>query len=72
MVFGPFLRDIVKTNESQRNLRIFGPDETMSNLLGSLTALREGAAWRPSRPGARRTIVGRIGQGRLRGAAPLH
>jgi xylulose-5-phosphate/fructose-6-phosphate phosphoketolase len=30
-VLGKFLRDIVKLNESQRNFRIFGPDETLSN-----------------------------------------
>ncbi|WP_423820652.1 phosphoketolase family protein [Salinisphaera sp. SPP-AMP-43] len=28
---GPFLRDIVRLNEAQRNFRIFGPDETLSN-----------------------------------------
>ena len=36
MVLGPFLRDIVKMNDSQRNFRIFGPDETMSNLLDAV------------------------------------
>ena len=30
-VLGRFLRDVVKLNESQRNFRIFGPDETLSN-----------------------------------------
>jgi xylulose-5-phosphate/fructose-6-phosphate phosphoketolase len=30
-VLGPFLRDIMKLNEEQRNFRIFGPDETISN-----------------------------------------
>jgi len=35
-VFGKFLRDIVKLNEAQRNFRIFGPDETLSNLLGAV------------------------------------
>ncbi len=30
-VLGRFLRDVLKLNESQRNFRIFGPDETMSN-----------------------------------------
>ena len=35
-VFGKFLRDIVKLNEEQRNFRIFGPDETLSNLLGAV------------------------------------
>ena len=30
-VLGPFLRDVMKLNEDQRNFRIFGPDETLSN-----------------------------------------
>ncbi|MDB6092715.1 MAG: Fructose-6-phosphate phosphoketolase [Verrucomicrobia bacterium] len=30
-VLGKFLRDVVKLNDSQRNFRIFGPDETISN-----------------------------------------
>jgi xylulose-5-phosphate/fructose-6-phosphate phosphoketolase len=30
-VLGPFLRDITSLNQSQRNFRIFGPDETLSN-----------------------------------------
>jgi len=30
-VLGRFLRDIVKLNAEQRNFRIFGPDETLSN-----------------------------------------
>jgi xylulose-5-phosphate/fructose-6-phosphate phosphoketolase len=30
-VLGRFLRDITKLNEPQRNFRIFGPDETLSN-----------------------------------------
>ena len=36
MVLGLFLRDVAKANESQANFRIFGPDETLSNLLGSV------------------------------------
>ncbi len=35
-LLGRFLRDIVKLNEDQRNFRIFGPDETISNGLESL------------------------------------
>lgn len=35
-VLGPFLRDVVKSNEEQRNFRIFGPDETISNGLGAV------------------------------------
>ncbi|MBC7658525.1 MAG: hypothetical protein H7249_02335 [Chitinophagaceae bacterium] len=30
-VLGPFLRDVVKLNAKDRNFRIFGPDETLSN-----------------------------------------
>jgi xylulose-5-phosphate/fructose-6-phosphate phosphoketolase len=30
---GPFLRDVIKLNEAQRNFRIFSPDETISNRL---------------------------------------
>ncbi len=30
-VLGQFLRDVTKLNEVQRNFRIFGPDETLSN-----------------------------------------
>ena len=33
---GRFLRDVVKLNSEQRNFRIFGPDETLSNGLGAL------------------------------------
>jgi xylulose-5-phosphate/fructose-6-phosphate phosphoketolase len=32
-VLGPFLRDIIKANEAQKNFRIFSPDETISNRL---------------------------------------
>jgi xylulose-5-phosphate/fructose-6-phosphate phosphoketolase len=35
-VLGPFLRDVVKLNATQRNFRVFGPDETLSNGLGAL------------------------------------
>jgi xylulose-5-phosphate/fructose-6-phosphate phosphoketolase len=35
-VFGRFLRDVVKQNCEQRNFRIFGPDETLSNGLGAV------------------------------------
>jgi xylulose-5-phosphate/fructose-6-phosphate phosphoketolase len=30
-VLGRFLRDVIKLNEEQRNFRLFGPDETLSN-----------------------------------------
>ncbi len=33
LVLGSFLRDVVKMNEDQRNFRLFGPDETLSNRL---------------------------------------
>ncbi|HVU39393.1 MAG TPA: phosphoketolase family protein [Opitutales bacterium] len=32
-VLGVFLRDVIKLNQDQRNFRIFGPDETLSNRL---------------------------------------
>ncbi|HTF16281.1 MAG TPA: phosphoketolase family protein [Burkholderiales bacterium] len=35
-VLGRFLRDVVKLNEEQRNFRVFGPDETLSNGLEAL------------------------------------
>jgi xylulose-5-phosphate/fructose-6-phosphate phosphoketolase len=35
-VLGKFLRDVTKLNQDQRNFRIFGPDETVSNLLGAV------------------------------------
>jgi xylulose-5-phosphate/fructose-6-phosphate phosphoketolase len=33
---GVFLRDVATLNREQRNFRIFGPDETLSNRLGSV------------------------------------
>jgi xylulose-5-phosphate/fructose-6-phosphate phosphoketolase len=35
-VLGPFLRDVAKFNETERNFRVFGPDETLSNGLAAL------------------------------------
>ena len=35
-VLGPFLRDLAKLNNDQRNFRVFGPDETLSNGLEAL------------------------------------
>ncbi len=35
-VLGPFLRDVATLNDSQRNFRVFGPDETLSNGLEAL------------------------------------
>jgi len=35
-VLGRFLRDVVKLNDDQKNFRIFGPDETLSNRLDAV------------------------------------
>ena len=35
-VMGIFLRDVMKRNWEEKNFRVFGPDETASNRLGSL------------------------------------
>ena len=35
-ILGEFIRDIIKLNQEQRNFRIFGPDETLSNRLNSV------------------------------------
>jgi xylulose-5-phosphate/fructose-6-phosphate phosphoketolase len=35
-VLGPFLRDVAMLNDTQRNFRVFGPDETLSNGLEAL------------------------------------
>ncbi len=35
-VLGKFLRDVVAENETQQHFRVFGPDETLSNLLGAV------------------------------------
>lgn len=35
-VLGGFLRDVAKLNLESHNFRIFGPDETLSNLLGAV------------------------------------
>jgi xylulose-5-phosphate/fructose-6-phosphate phosphoketolase len=35
-VLGQFLRDVARRNQGERNFRIFGPDETLSNLLGAV------------------------------------
>ncbi len=36
LVLGQFLRDVVTLNTQERNFRVFGPDETLSNLLGAV------------------------------------
>jgi xylulose-5-phosphate/fructose-6-phosphate phosphoketolase len=35
-VLGQFLRDVIRDNADQRNFRIFGPDETLSNRLNAV------------------------------------
>jgi xylulose-5-phosphate/fructose-6-phosphate phosphoketolase len=35
-VLGEFLRDVAKLNQAERNFRVFGPDETLSNMLGAV------------------------------------
>jgi xylulose-5-phosphate/fructose-6-phosphate phosphoketolase len=35
-VLGKFLRDVMKSNESTKNFRVFGPDETASNRLEAI------------------------------------
>jgi xylulose-5-phosphate/fructose-6-phosphate phosphoketolase len=35
-VLGGFLRDVAKANREQRNFRVFGPDETLSNRLNAV------------------------------------
>jgi xylulose-5-phosphate/fructose-6-phosphate phosphoketolase len=36
MILGKFLRDVIKLNGKERNFRIFGPDETLSNRLNAV------------------------------------
>jgi xylulose-5-phosphate/fructose-6-phosphate phosphoketolase len=36
LILGKFLRDVTQLNQAQRNFRVFGPDETLSNLLGAV------------------------------------
>jgi len=36
MVLGNFLKDVATLNRDQHNFRVFGPDETLSNLLGAI------------------------------------
>ncbi|CAN5138137.1 phosphoketolase family protein [soil metagenome] len=35
-VLGNFLRDVITLNEAGQNFRVFGPDETLSNMLGAV------------------------------------
>ena len=36
LVLGKFLSDVIKLNQEGRNFRVFGPDETLSNLLNAV------------------------------------
>ena len=36
VVLGRFIRDVLHLNQHQHNFRVFGPDETISNLLGAV------------------------------------
>ncbi len=36
LVLGSYLREVVRLNEPERNFRLVGPDETVSNLLGAV------------------------------------
>ena len=41
VALGRFLRDVTKLNEDQRNFRLFGPDETISNRLDAIFEVTE-------------------------------
>ena len=43
-VLGPYVRDVLKENREAKNFRVFGPDETLSNRLGSIFEA-EGRRW---------------------------
>ncbi len=43
-ILGRYLRDVMSLNDSARNFRVFGPDETESNRLGALFEVT-GKAW---------------------------
>ncbi len=36
LVLGRFIRDVIKMNKDQKNFRLFGPDETLSNKLNAV------------------------------------
>ena len=50
LVLGKFLRDTVQLNEAERNFRVFGPDETVSNFLGAVFEVTN-RQWDASRQG---------------------
>src|SRR5829696_4598058 len=47
-VLGTWLRDVMRANESSRNFRVMGPDETASNRLGALFEVTD-RAWMAER-----------------------
>jgi xylulose-5-phosphate/fructose-6-phosphate phosphoketolase len=49
-VLGGYLRDVMKRNADNRNFRVFGPDETLSNRLGALFEATERAWVAETRP----------------------
>jgi xylulose-5-phosphate/fructose-6-phosphate phosphoketolase len=50
LVLGKFLRDTVQLNAAERNFRVFGPDETVSNFLGAVFEVTN-RQWDASRQG---------------------
>lgn len=44
IVLGKFVRDVIKANMDAQNFRVFGPDETLSNRLGSVFEVTD-RAW---------------------------
>ncbi len=36
LILGKFIRDVIRLNDKQRNFRVFGPDETLSNKLNAV------------------------------------
>ncbi len=77
-VLGRFLRDVARMNAEQRNFRIFGPDETLSNGLEALFEVtnrqwqaataaerRIPCAYRPSHGNAERTPMRGLARGLL-------
>ena len=57
-VLGTWLRDVMRVNESSRNFRVMGPDETASNRLGALFEVTD-RAWMAERHAGRRPPLAR-------------
>jgi len=72
-VLGRFLRDVEKLNAEQRNFRVFGPDETLSNGLKRFSKRRNANGTRPPCQrrisGARRARDGNAQRAPMRGLA---